>query len=107
MARRGQAGNMPSIEFLEPIPAQQMGLGLSAQDRLVGQVVVQAATADVGGVRRPGVLFTGRDVYGGVLPKWLYLATDEDLGRLNALVHDMTSMAIRRAELERGGDSRG
>jgi hypothetical protein len=101
LRRRGMEGNMPTIELPEPLPAQQMGLGDNT--RLVRQIVVQAATVDVGGIPRPVVIFTGRD-FEGPLPRWLYAASEEEMTALSQLVADMTSLAVRTAAKQRGVD---
>jgi hypothetical protein len=46
MVERGMSFNMPTIEFPEPLPANELGLGLGPADALVVQLVVQAITAD-------------------------------------------------------------
>jgi hypothetical protein len=97
LVARGQSFNMPTIEFPAPIPAEELGMGLSADDKLLAQVVVQAATVPAVGVIRPAVIFTGRTVHGEVLPKWLYAGVDDDMSRLAVLVRDMTDLAMRTA----------
>lgn len=89
--------NMPTLEFPDPIPGDQLGLGLQPGDALAVQLVVQAATIPVGGVIWPMVIFTGRSAHGGTLPRWLYAGNAEDMTRLVALVKDTTEMAIRAA----------
>jgi len=97
LLERGMSFNMPTIEFPDPIPGRQLGLGLGPQDALVSQVVIQAATVPVGGVIWPAVIFTGRNASGGELPKWLYAGDAEDMTRLNTLMSDVTAMAVRAA----------
>ena len=98
---RGMRGNLPTVTFPEPIPADELGLGFGPGDRLVGQLHVQAATLPVAGVHRPAVIFTGRDPYGANLPKWIYPGDDGDLGRMLDLVTRMTHLAIRTAATQR------
>jgi hypothetical protein len=94
---RGMSFNMPTIEFPEAIPLQQMNMGLDRHDVLVGQLVVLAGTVPVADTVRPTVVFTGRSVYGDTLPRWVYPATPADLSRMVKLVQDMTTLAIRTA----------
>lgn len=101
---RGMSFNMPTLEFPEPIDAKDLGLGLGPGDALVRQLVVQAATVETaGGMHRPALIFTGRSMHGGELPKWLYAGDADDMARLNALVRDMTDLALRTAAASGGG----
>lgn len=97
LLERGMSFNMPSLEFPDPIPAVDLGLGLGPDDALVEQFVVQAATIPYADIIRPALVFTGRNASGGVLPKWLYVGTADDMARLAGLVNDMTELAIRAA----------
>lgn len=94
---RGMSFNMPTIEFPEALPAREVGMGLTAQDSIVGQLVVQAATVPVADVVRPALLFTGRDVYGKTLPRWCYPADNTGMNDAANLVSRMAEMAVRRA----------
>jgi hypothetical protein len=99
---RGMEFNGPTLEFPEPLPPDR--LGALAGYTLVRQFVVKAAAVqDATGIARAGVLFTGQDVYGGLLPPWLYLGDEDDMARLNTLVTDMTALALRQAARERAG----
>jgi hypothetical protein len=97
MVERGMSFNMPTIEFPEPLPANELGLGLGPADALVVQLVVQAITVPLAGVLRPGLIFTGRSVHGGQLPKWIYAGDADDMARLCTLVNDTSDMAVRAA----------
>jgi hypothetical protein len=105
--QRGARGNMPELELSDPIPAEQLGLGLSPDDRLVSQLVVQAASVQAAGIPRPAVILTGVDPYGKQLPKWLYAGTDEDMNRLLGLITNMVRLAMRRAAEQRMRGERG
>lgn len=97
MYARGQSFNMPTVELVDPIPAADMGLGLDPGDVLIRQLVVQAATVPVAGVLRAALIFTGRGMQGGTLPKWVYLGDADDMARTKALVCDMADLAVRGA----------
>lgn len=99
--QRGARGNMPELELSEPIPAEQLGLGLSPGDRLISQLVVQAATVEAAGIPRPAVILTGVDPYGDQLPKWLYTGDDEGMTRFIELITNMTRLAMRTADAQR------
>lgn len=100
---RGMSGNMPTIEFPAPIPAEQLGaaFGLGPDTRLVSQLVVQAAVVPAAGVPWPALILTGRDTDARPLPKWLYACEDEGMDRIVALVGDMASLATRTARQQR------
>lgn len=95
---RGREGTMPTLVLDEPIPL----VPDPAADTLVGQLVVQAGVIPGPGVYHPAVVLTGRDAEGHQLPKWIYVADDDNLRRAAPLVHEMTELAIRRAD-ERNG----
>ena len=104
LAERGQRFDMPVIEFAEPaLPVDAFGGGTV----LVQQVVVKAGVTEVAGVAQPVLILTGQSVGGGVLPEWIYPASEGDLRRARDLFSEMTEMAIRRAKLQRQGGSRG
>lgn len=96
---KGRAGDMPTIEFDDPIwiDHTNASLGLGPDDRLVAQVVIKAITVPVAGVKRAGLIFTGREPSGRVLPNWLYAGDDDELANLVKLVADTADMAIRAA----------
>lgn len=96
---RGMEGNMPSIEFPAPIPAEQLGykLGGDPGDRLLRQLVINAITLDVAGIPRPGLILTGQDNAGDPLPRWVYAADDAGIRAAAKLVDDMGRLAIRTA----------
>lgn len=100
MYARGMEGNMPSIEFPEPIPGAAGMLGEGTV--LVEQLVVYAAMVPVVGVTRPALIFTGCDASGAELPKWVHPGDDDAMNRTVTLVSDMAAMAIRRAAQHRG-----
>lgn len=97
MVERGMSFNMPTIEFPEPLPADELGLGMRPGDALVTQLVIQAATVALADVLRPMVILTGRSAHGGEMPRWFYAGDAEDMARLRGLVTDMTEMAVRAA----------
>lgn len=99
---RGMSFNMPSLEFPEPVPASEIGMALGPGDTLLRQVVVQAATVPFAGVARSAVIFTGRDMQGQPLPRWIYPGDAEDMARLAGLVREMTDLATRAAAQARG-----
>lgn len=96
---KGMEGNMPTIEFDTPIEATGTlaALGLDPGDRLVSQVVINAANVPVNGVQFPAIILTGRDPYGQTLPKWLYAADEEGMAALVKLVTDISAIAVRAA----------
>lgn len=100
---RGQSFNMPDVEFPEPLPMERLGMGLTADDQLVSQLVVQAATLPVAGVTRPMLIFTGRSAHGRTLPRWLYSGEDADMTNMVDLVTRMTGLAVRTAAAARAG----
>jgi hypothetical protein len=97
MVERGMSFNLPTIEFAEPLPANELGLGMRAGDALVLQLVIEAATVPLAGVLRPMVILTGRSVHGGEMPRWFYAGDEDDMARLRELVNDTTEMAVRAA----------
>jgi hypothetical protein len=97
MVERGMSFNMPTIEFPEPLPANDLGLGIRPGDALLAQLVVEAATVPLAGVLRPMVILTGRSVYGGEVPRWFYAGDVDDMARLRGLITDMTELAVRAA----------
>jgi hypothetical protein len=96
---RGMDGNMPTIEFPAPIPAEQLGaqFGLGGDSRFLRSTVVQAGTVDAAGVMRPLLILTGIDTDDQPVPKYVYAGTDEEVTRFAKLVADMTDLAIRTA----------
>lgn len=100
--QRGARGNMPTLEFPDPIPAAQFygDLGLGPDARVLSQLVVLGCTVPAaGGVIRPGVILTGRDDHDVELPKWLYVANPAGLNAAARLFSDMVGMAKRAAHL--------
>lgn len=97
MVERGMSFNMPTLEFPDPLPAVEQGLGLNPGDQLVSQLVVKGAVVPFAGTVKPGVILTGRAARGEVLPQWLYAGNAEDMRSFAALAADITEMAIRRA----------
>lgn len=95
---RGMEGNMPTIEFPEPLPAEKLGGDALT---LVRQIVVKAAVVDVADVPFGALVITGR-THHGPLPELLYPGDDDTLRRTAALVHDMAELAIRQAAHQRG-----
>lgn len=103
---RGMAMDMPTLEFPDPIPmSQQPGLG--QVDDLIAQLVVMGATVDTAGLYRPALVFTGRTVHGGNMPRLLYPGSNQDLRRTVALVRDMAETAIRNAAKANRAENRG
>lgn len=99
---KGAEGTMPQIEFPDdPIPAAQLGLGLSPQDRVLRQFVVKAATTPVAGVERATLIFTGRDLDNRVLPQWVYLGGDDEVQGVADLVATNAALAVRTAVAKR------
>lgn len=97
---QGQRFDMPTIEFPEPVNhADAFGDGTV----LVAQVVVKAGIIPVAGVPRPVLIFTGRDMDGGVLPSWLFPGSPAEIKKVVQLVADMGTMAIRRARQQMTG----
>jgi hypothetical protein len=97
-AARGGGLTLPSIELDE---APQMTPDPRA-DLLVAQLVVKAGLVPLpGGVVHPALVFTGMDAQLRTLPQWIYVAGDDGLLRQAApLVHEMTELAIRRADTQ-------
>jgi hypothetical protein len=107
MVDRGMSFNMPTVEFPEPLPADELGLGMRPGDALVQQLVVEAATVQFAGVLRPMVILTGRSVHGGTLARWFYAGDADDMARLRALINDTTEMAVRAAGTADRADPKG
>lgn len=99
LKERAASFDLPPMELPEPVPAA--ALGLDPGDRLLRQLVVNAATVDVAGVRQPVLVFTGRDGQ-GPLPRWYFAAEDEKLLATAGLVDQMARLAISRAGGEPG-----
>jgi len=101
---RGMSFDMPTLEFPDALPAEELGLGGYT---LIQQLVVEAGILpDSGGVTRPALIFTGLDIYGNRLVPLLYVGDDEMIGNIVRLVADMAEMAIRRAKSHQGMDAR-
>lgn len=96
---RGAELTMPDLTFPEPIPAHELGMGLdhAAGDRLVAQVVINAAAVDFGGVAKPMLIFTGRDSYMNPLPRWAFAGDPVDVDNVVNLTKRMAALAIRSA----------
>jgi hypothetical protein len=92
---RGESFTMPTLEFSEPAPP--LGFGEGPGDTLVRQLVVQGALVGAAGVSHPALVLTGLG-FTARLPQWTYVATDGELRAAAQLVHDMTELAIRRAD---------
>lgn len=94
-AQRGESLNLPSIELDQPI---QMTPDPKA-DTLISQLVVKAGLIPApDGTVHPALVFSGLDAQRRVLPQWIYPADDVNLRRAAPLIHDMTEMAISRAD---------
>lgn len=102
-AARGGALTMPTIELDEP---PEMTPDPRA-DLFVGQLVVKAGIIPLaGGVVHPALIFTGMDAQLRTLPQWIYVPGDDGLLRRSApLVHQMTELAIRKANEQNRGSS--
>lgn len=97
---QGQRFDMPTVEFPEPVNhADAFGEGTV----LVAQVVVKAGVIPVAGVPRPVLIFTGRDMDGGVLPSWLFPGSAAEIKKVVQLVADMGTLAIRTARRQMTG----
>lgn len=107
LRERGQSFNMPTIELVDPVPAED--LGLDPGDTLVRQLVVQAATipGPADHIIYPAIILTGTDTDGRRLPRWLYAGDGNDLGKVSKLVADMVRMAIRGAAQGKTGPGPG
>ena len=99
-AIKARAGSytLEPMEF-DQIPAE---LGQVA-DAVLRSFTVAAGTAEVGGVPRPLIILSGNDMDGKPLPRWLYIASIQDLQRARDLFTRMVSMAIDQARKQRGG----
>jgi len=89
---------LPDVELNEPVELPP-GLG----DVLMRQFVVNGGTADVGGVRRPVIVITGRDAQGEPLPRWTFIGTTQELQRIRNTFDRMVSLAIDTARKHRQG----
>jgi len=96
---RGAELTMPDVTFPAPIPGHELGMGLdpAAGDRVVAQVVVNAAVVDLGDVAKPVLIFTGLDSYNQPLPRWAFPGDPVDLDNLIGLMRRMAALAIRTA----------
>lgn len=86
----------PLLEFPErPVYTDQ----LPGDDVVVREIVVMAATIPIEGTDHlvPGLAFTGRDLAGKPLPRWLYAATAHEMLRFVRLVERMGQLAISTA----------
>lgn len=92
---RGDALNMPTIEFDEPVNVD----GLEAY--LVAGWNATAACVDVAGVPRPAILLTPTLLSGPAPHGFLYPATDDGLRDFRDLIDRLVDMAIRAAETKR------
>lgn len=105
LAAKAAARDMPTLEFLaEPLAGNPFSFGHSPHDKLLVQLVVQAAAIPIdeaGTVLQPAVVITGVDHHEQPLPQWLYAGTAESLRKAAKLFADMTQLAIRGAQ--RGG----
>lgn len=104
LAAKAAERDMPTLEFLdEPIDANALGYGLDPGDRMMRQLVVQAAAVAVGGtdIVQPALIFTGADHTGNPLPRWMYAGTPSDMDRAAKLVTDMCALAVRGARQKR------
>lgn len=98
LAARAAERNITTRDFLDtPIIDNPLGPGFGPDDRLLTQLVVQAAAIPIGDsdVTQPAVVFTGLDHTGAKLPQWLYCGTVTDMERTKKLVADMCDLAIR------------
>ena len=100
LAARAAERNMPTLTFLdEPLTGNPFRFGTGPGDRLLSQLVVQAATIPIGdsGITKPAIILTGQDHTGAPLPQWLYAGNPADLNRSAKLVADMCALAIQGA----------
>lgn len=87
------------IKFDDPIMADADQVA----DVLMRSVTINAGAADVAGIARPLVILSGLDQYGKPLPRWLYIASIQDLQRTRDLFSRMVSIAIEEARRRRAG----
>lgn len=99
---RGMEFDMPTVDFPEPIPAHELGLGLQPGDHVLRQIVVLAGTMQVAGTPVPVVAFTGQGIGGQPLPRWLYPADEHDMRRFAELVASRIDLAVATAAGQRG-----
>lgn len=97
IAAKAGSYTMEPIGFDEPVPA---GLDQVA-DVVMSQLTVTGGTAEVGGVARPLLVISGRDMAGRPLPRWLHIGTVQELTRSRNLVDRMVSLAIDAARQAR------
>lgn len=98
---RGMEFNMPTLDFPEPLPGRDLGLGLNPGDQLMQQVVVMAGTGEVAGVPQPIVVLTGRDHTGAPLPRWMYIADEQDMASFRELITSRIDLAVATARKQR------
>lgn len=99
---RGAEGNRPPVELPEPLPIERLGLGLTDDDALVSQLLVEAAVVPFVGVPRPALMISGRSVHSDrPLPRWLFVSDDDGMEQLTALVRRMTEVAVKAAHKHR------
>lgn len=104
MHEKADSYNMPSVDFDDPIAGtagDTLGLGQPG-DALIAQLVVKSLVAEVAGVWRPALVFTGQTPDGTVLPQWLLAGDDTDLRRATNLVVERGEAAIAAAARARG-----
>ncbi len=95
---KGQEGNLPLVEFAgDPIPADQLGMGLEPGDELLRQLVVKAGVVKVTGVNRPLLALTGTSPYGHNLPHWFYVADSAGMTEMVRMLTDAAALAVRTA----------
>ena len=98
IAAKAGSYDLPNLEFDKPVEfPPELG------DVLMRQFVVNGGTADVGGVRRPLVVITGRDAQDKPLPRWTFIGTTQEIVRIRNTFDRMVSLAIDAARKHREG----
>lgn len=92
---RGDALNMPTVEFDTPVDVAGI------ESYLVAGWNGTAASVDVAGIARPALLLTPTLLSGPAPHGFLFPATDEGLRDFRDLIDRLVDMAIRAAETKR------
>ncbi len=95
--------DMPTVDFDTPLDLANTGMGLTDRDSVFRQIVVQAAVIESAGAPFPALMFTGRDLAGHTMPRWLYTSTADDVLGVAALVQSRAELAVSQAAGKRGG----
>lgn len=101
VAQKGMSFDCPTVDFSEPV--EDAGIGFEPGDLWMSQVVVMAATCEVAGGTQPLLIFTGRDLQGLPLPRWMYAADDERIIAFKDLVASRVDLAVQAARSQRPG----